>query len=398
MIGQRPRKILLIEGCDFESFPVGGQLSFARQAIPTMGERIALVGISTDATPVGQWVEISRFGRRMPFFAFAKVNPSHHKPVIPLRIQTYIALKRFRKEILAYGARSVISNSPEVTMAVRNWGLDHLLHIARGTNNPVLFSRYRWARPLAARFERSFFSAIRIADVILANADDSEISNFVNRSRGAITAADVLRFRTYCDTSVFRPGDVVQARATLDLSSNTPVLVTCGRLNWVKGWDLIIESFSHVAKRFPRSMLCLVGDGEDRSRVEEFIERFNLAGSVRLTGNLAPEGVANYLNASDVVLLGSLLEGWPTAIVEAISCGKPVVTTNVSGARQMVLDGRNGFVLNERNPTKFAEAIVHALEMDARSVSLELAQRFSLDRMRADIESVWPPLVAAGES
>lgn len=50
-------KFLLIEGCDFVDYPTGGQLSFARQMMRTFGNRLALVGISTDDTPVGVWLK-----------------------------------------------------------------------------------------------------------------------------------------------------------------------------------------------------------------------------------------------------------------------------------------------------------------------------------------------------
>ncbi len=96
------------------------------------------------------------------------------------------------------------------------------------------------------------------------------------------------------------------------------------------------------------------------------------------------------------MVAGSLVEGWPTAIVEALACGKPVVTTEVSGARELVLDGRNGFVVTEREPERFARAMLDALSLPgAGALGVEIARRHALSTLGPRLGRLWAPLAPA---
>jgi glycosyltransferase involved in cell wall biosynthesis len=79
-------------------------------------------------------------------------------------------------------------------------------------------------------------------------------------------------------------------------------------------------------------------------------------------------------------------------MLETLACGKPLVSTDVSGARAMVRQGINGFVV-AREPDPFSSAVVSALELkDCQAASLEIARRFSVDTLARDLGVIWPPL------
>ena len=79
--------VLLIEPCNFEDFPTGGQLSVAKNMMRAFGSRLALVGISTDDTPIGRWVKRKFDGVEYDFFAIGRWIPSSRKPFVPARIK-----------------------------------------------------------------------------------------------------------------------------------------------------------------------------------------------------------------------------------------------------------------------------------------------------------------------
>ena len=84
------------------------------------------------------------------------------------------------------------------------------------------------------------------------------------------------------------------------------------------------------------------------------------------------------------------------AMLEALACGRVVVSTEVSGARDMIEQGRNGRMVQGRDPRRFAAAMTEALEMESPSpVSLKIAERYSLTNLRSDLSMLWEPLASS---
>jgi glycosyltransferase involved in cell wall biosynthesis len=186
-------------------------------------------------------------------------------------------------------------------------------------------------------------------------------------------------------------------RALLGIPSEALVLVTVGRLNRNKGWELLLEALARLHRRRPESRLIFVGDGEDRLALEARIDAMGLRSRVEVTGVLGPDLIREYLSAADVFVCGSLIEGWPSAMLEALACAKPVVTTRVSGATSLVRQAVNGFVLEDRDPETFARAVEDTLRLESAAVvSRDLAMRYSLATLSEDLRRAWPALRGAG--
>jgi N-acetylglucosaminyldiphosphoundecaprenol N-acetyl-beta-D-mannosaminyltransferase len=387
-------RILLIENCDFSAYPPGGQLTFARNLIRAFGDRLALVGVATNGEPVGVWIEREFEGRRIPFLAVGRADPRVSRPILPARLRFWLRLLRHRRRILASGARHAIALAPETLMAVHGWGLEVCYHFS-GVENPLRHSRYRWARPLARWFDARHLKLANQAAVLLAHADRQAIELLIARSRGRLDRNRLQWFPTCVDAELFRPRDKHQARQALGLPDDERLFVALGRLSRWKGWPLLLESLAHLRRRHPRATLAFVGDGEDRSALVSCVERLRLSGAVRLPGSQSREGVALWLNAADVAVFASQGEGWSNAMLEALASGKPIVTTQVSGAAELVRPGVNGFIVEQRDPRLFASAMEAALALpDAEAASVALAQRFSLGRMAAAHAEAWPALQA----
>ena len=387
--------VLLIEGCNFENYPIGGQLTFAQQMMKAFGNRMALVGISTDDIPIGKWIEKEIDGIKYDFFAYAHRKPSSKKPLIPARITSYMNLKPYRKEIIGKGIPYVFVRAPESLASIIDWGFREICYYFPGVENTLSISKYSLAKPLAGLFDKWFLPKVAKADRILAAADDEAIDQLVKRSKGHIQRDQIIKMPTRIDTDIFHSGDKETARSRLDLELDKLVLVTTGRLHWVKGWKLILRSFERFSHKHRDSILCFVGDGADRPKLEAEVSSLNLEDRVIITGFQTPDIVSDYLRASDLFVMGSEKEGWSTSMVEALATSLPIISTRVSSAYSIIKEGINGYVVNSRDPEEFCAYITKGLYLKRDIIdrfSTEEVKKYALKDLARDIGRVWKPL------
>ncbi|TWT86601.1 Alpha-D-kanosaminyltransferase [Pseudobythopirellula maris] len=154
-------------------------------------------------------------------------------------------------------------------------------------------------------------------------------------------------------------------RAELDTPAGAPVVCSVGRLVPRKGFHWLIEAIAHV----PEAFLWIVGDGPERTALEELAERIGVAPRVRFTG--WRNDARPCLAASDVCVLPSRLEPLGNVILEGWSQGKPVVASNSGGPLWLIREGQNGLLFETGEPEDCARAIRQVL--DDRGLATHLA-------------------------
>lgn len=139
-----------------------------------------------------------------------------------------------------------------------------------------------------------------------------------------------------------------------------PMLLACGQLVHWKGFDDLIQAMALLrARREVRLMI--IGDGPLRGDLQALIDARNLQDAVDLVGYV--ENPLKYFKRSDVFVLSSLVEGMPNVLVEAMMCGcTPVATDCPTGPRELLQEGRFGYLVPVRDPFAMASAIDHALD------------------------------------
>jgi colanic acid/amylovoran biosynthesis glycosyltransferase len=157
--------------------------------------------------------------------------------------------------------------------------------------------------------------------------------------------------RPAVDPELFRPA--AARRADDGIFS----VVTVGTLIWVKGHEWALRAIRKVADQGVKVRFDIIGDGPDRQRVLYTISDLGLENQVRWLGRLAPDRVRTCVQKADVFLLSSLSEGISNAVLEAMACGLPVVTTDCGGMREAVTDGVEGFVVPARDSEAAAAAL-----------------------------------------
>jgi glycosyltransferase involved in cell wall biosynthesis len=346
--------ILFIETSDYETFPIGGQLTFAKNFVKIFGNCLALTGAVADDTPIGRWTEKTIDGIQFPFFAYIKIpSKMNKKPIIPYRLKTYMALKKHLRRIRSFGACNVFVQCPEIMMAISSYEWNSICFRFPGVQDEMKYSRYSWAKYFSRPFNFAFQKSLQSADMILASADKDSIDEVIIRSRGRLNRNKLISFPTRVDTDIFSPMDKNFCRESLNISSQDFVVISCTRLAWSKGWELVFDSFVDLLNKKPNAKLIFVGDGEDRVKVDSKIFKQRLEHKIIVTGSVDKSEVPFYLNAADVYVAGSYREGWSNSMLEALACALPMVSTNVSGASEMIIEGQNGFIVDSRDHVKF---------------------------------------------
>jgi glycosyltransferase involved in cell wall biosynthesis len=144
-------------------------------------------------------------------------------------------------------------------------------------------------------------------------------------------------------------------RESLRIPPGGKVVMQVSRIAPLKGHDFLLGAAAKIAD--PGVIFCFVGDGPWRSRIEAEISRRQLTDRFRLTGLVDPEQIPALLHAADIVAHCSLREGLARAIPQALLAGKPVISFDVDGAREVV-DHDTGILL----PPKDIDGLIAAIE------------------------------------
>lgn len=144
------------------------------------------------------------------------------------------------------------------------------------------------------------------------------------------------------------------------LRKECPVLVAAGRLAPWKGFVDLIHAMKALSRR-RRVRLLILGDGPQRAELEGLIAELDLSDVVRLEGYV--ENPLKFFARADVFVLSSHVEGLPNVLVEAMMCGcTPVATDCPTGPREVLQDGKYGYLVPVRDPAAMAAGIEQALD------------------------------------
>lgn len=385
-------KYLFIEACNYVDAPVGGQLSFARQMLACWGTEIAYAGWTNDSKdPIGKWFK-KRFGSlEVDYFAFHRQqNWRVASRFVPARMITaFEILRRQRRMLDGRGTEWVFTSEPSVLVPLRLSASQRLAYYFPGVGSPLSVSRFPVLRPLADLFEKLIFRSLCKADLLLAAADSEAVAKLKQRAAGLLARRDVHFFPSRVDTSCFKPtADRTSIRACLQVPADAPLLVTTGRIHMAKGFDLLLQALVRFRNDNPKTRLVFVGDGPQRRELLALAADLGLTAAVSVTGFVKQPEVVAWLQAADLFIMGSVAEGWSTSLVEALSCGLPIVTTRFSSADTLVNDGVNGYVVS-RDPAEFSEAMKKALRLPhVREHSRLEAQKYSLSNLAPELEAL----------
>jgi D-inositol-3-phosphate glycosyltransferase len=203
------------------------------------------------------------------------------------------------------------------------------------------------------------------------------------------------------DTLSFRPMDSHRAKERMGLDPGVPVLLFVGRIEPLKGIDVLIRAAAQLEGRF--QLLVVGGDAKDARRkreLEKLAREIGVAGRVAFADAVPHEDLPGVYNAADVCVMPSYYESFGLVALEAMACGVPVVASRVGGLKETVQDGRTGYLVPWRCPEPFAERLDLLLTNEPLRRNLgrearQAAERFRWAEVAAQVEDVYHELVSA---
>jgi D-inositol-3-phosphate glycosyltransferase len=185
------------------------------------------------------------------------------------------------------------------------------------------------------------------------------------------------------DLERFRPRARDAAREALGIRPEERIVLAVGRIQPLKGLDILVRSLAEVTDRTGLSLLIIGGDeraAPEVGRLSAIAEEVGVADAVRFLGPIPHEELPAYYNAADVVAVPSFYESFGLVAVEAMASGTPVVASRVGGLASTVADGRTGYLIPWRCPEPFAEKIELLLRNEPLRAALG---RAGVERMQA---------------
>jgi glycosyltransferase involved in cell wall biosynthesis len=189
-------------------------------------------------------------------------------------------------------------------------------------------------------------------------------------SKKVVAVPNGIRVDTFQPTS----GEARQRlRSVLGLPSGTRVLGFVGRLTWAKDHATLIRAFHRVQEQLPESALVLIGDGPLKAELTELAAAEGIADQVLFLGDRSD--IHELLPGLDLFVMSSVTEGYSITLLEACAAGLPIVATKVGGNAEIVREGVNGHLVNEREPAGLADAIIALLADSERAKAMGQAGR-----------------------
>jgi len=162
------------------------------------------------------------------------------------------------------------------------------------------------------------------------------------------------------DTDTFAPADGSAIRQKLNIPFDAPIIGILAALRPEKNHELFLAGAQQISKALPNAHFVLIGDGERRAALEKLATELNIADITHFLGSRSD--VANILPAIDVVALTSHNEASPVSILEALSCGVPVVSARVGSVPETVIPGQTGALFEPGDLDAYVAATLDLLQ------------------------------------
>ncbi|HEY7986528.1 MAG TPA: glycosyltransferase family 4 protein [Methylophilaceae bacterium] len=245
------------------------------------------------------------------------------------------------------------------------------------SDDPLTFKNRRYLSPLYMWGLRSVHSMVAISEELRT------------RSLAAGIDSQVVRkiYNGFDEENFFIPDLQLKSdlRQKLGIDESAQVILSIGKVEHRKGYDLLLESYRFIQQRFPGISLVIVGTGntDHNPFYVELCRKIEECGlsNVSFVGNR--DNAHEYIKAADYFFFCSRQEGFGTVMIEAMACGLPTVVTNIAGiTEEIVTDPRIGRISYSRQPEKFAHlALEFMSKVTASEIQAsikELKQKFSM--------------------
>ncbi len=207
-------------------------------------------------------------------------------------------------------------------------------------------------------------------------AENSYVQKYISRQKSRFSELPCV-----VDTNTFRPqkksAPILNKFGLLDTDKIILFVGGLDRAHYFKGVDLLIDAFASIVSEFTDAHLVIVGDGDMRTKYEAHAENIHMTNTIHFAGSASDEELPLYYASSDICVLPSLdeSEAFGIVLVEAMSCGKPVIASHIRGVRSVVRDGVDGIIVKAGSQQELSNALRELLVNNDKRLAMSVSAR-----------------------
>jgi glycosyltransferase involved in cell wall biosynthesis len=156
--------------------------------------------------------------------------------------------------------------------------------------------------------------------------------------------------------------DFEKFRKVKDIDERENLIGYIGRLSPEKGVENFVKAIPQLSKTGVDRKFLIIGDGNLRDKMESYLDSNDLNRNTELLESIDHDEIPGYLNKLKLLVMPSYTEGLPNIMLEAMACGTPVLATPVGGIPDIIVHGKNGFIMEDNSPQSIADAVEEILE------------------------------------
>ena len=205
------------------------------------------------------------------------------------------------------------------------------------------------------------------------------------------TPVDLEKFKA------FEPEKVKQIK---DDYFNKKIILYAGRLVKVKNLPLLLKAVAMIRNSKHNIILLIIGEGGEKAKLKRKVRRLEIEDVVVFISSAPQKDLVNYYHAADVFVLPSFSESLGKVLIEAGAAGCPVVSTETTGARDIVVEGRTGYLAPIGDENAMVEKILKVLRMEdserkemAKNAQRILEEKFSQEKSIEKVVTFWNKLI-----
>lgn len=170
-----------------------------------------------------------------------------------------------------------------------------------------------------------------------------------------------------------------------------------GRLVWQKGFEYLIRAIPAIIRKYPNTKFIVVGDGQLENRLKAQSSRLKVSDHLVFPGFRSD--IKEILSAIDILVISSLLEGFPMVTLEAMAMAKPIIATNISGIDEQIVDEESGLLIPFQDPDAISKAVLRLIRDKRLARELgenaenRVAKLFSVSKMIRETEKIYHSII-----